>query len=121
MGGEVAWCIGSSKKVRKGPDKAAEAKNHHSDCNPTRLARSQSAPKVAGWKHHKQGADILAGHQLSSVRGLHPKANLYRGDDDIDQAVDDLGEVVLDDGVADLLQIGVERKQGAELNERCDD
>ena len=33
----------------------------------------------------------------------------------IDQAVDDLGEVVLDDGVTDLLQGGVKGKQGAEL------
>ena len=38
----------------------------------------------------------------------------------IDQAVDDLWEVVLDDGVTDLLQSGVKRKQGAELSRRCD-
>ena len=36
----------------------------------------------------------------------------------IDQAVDDLGEVVLDDGVTDLLQRRVKREQGAELNRR---
>merc|ERR1719205_178107 len=39
----------------------------------------------------------------------------------IDQAVDDLGEVVLDDGVTDLLQGGVKRKQGAEPLNELDD
>merc|ERR1712029_752334 len=39
----------------------------------------------------------------------------------IDQAVDDLGEVVLDDGVTDLLQSRVKREQGAEPLDEVDD
>ena len=54
--------------------------------------------------------------------GAHPDTGAHLGGVQvvIDQAVDDLWEVVLDDGVTDLLQSGVERKQRAELSRRCD-